>query len=112
MGGVNYLALVAGMASMDDHANLNTMRSRIKTERDKLVNVAKELKQPYAPNPQGNFIYMDTGMPHDKFAEKMKAQGIKVVGRTWPGYDSWSRISVGTPAETDACVKALKAVLA
>ena len=58
MGGVNYLALVAGMASMDDHANLNTMRSRIKTERDKLVNVAKELKQPYAPNPQGNFIYI------------------------------------------------------
>ena len=51
---------------------------------------------------------MDTGMPHDKFAEKMKAQGIKVVGRTWPGYDSWSRISVGTPEETDACVKALK----
>ncbi len=81
MGGVNYLALVAGM-------------------------------QPFAPNPQGNFIYMDTGMPHDKFAEKMKAQGIKVVGRTWPGYDSWSRISVGTPEETDACVKALKAVLA
>jgi len=51
-------------------------------------------------------------MPHDKFAEKMKAQGIKVVGRTWPGYDTWSRISVGTPAETDACVKALKVVLA
>ncbi|WP_334020259.1 pyridoxal phosphate-dependent aminotransferase [Alteromonas sp. S015] len=112
MGGVNYLALVAGMASMDDHDNLNMMRSRIKTERDKLVNVAKELRRPYAPNPQGNFIYLDTGMPHDKFAEKMKAQGIKVVGRTWPGFDSWSRISVGTPAETDACVKALNAVLA
>ena len=112
MGGVNYLALVAGMASMDDHDNLNMMRSRIKTERDKLVNVAKELRRPYAPNPQGNFIYLDTGMPHDKFAEKMKAQGIKVVGRTWPGFDSWSRISVGTPAETDACVKALNVVLA
>lgn len=112
MGGVNYLALVAGMASMDDHENLDTMRSRIKTEREKLVKVAKELKQRFAPNPQGNFIYIDTGMPHDKFSEKMKAQGIKVVGRTWPRYDSWSRISVGTPEETDACVKALKAVLA
>ena len=58
MGGVNYLALVAGMASMDDHENLNTMRSRIKTEREKLVKVAKELKQPFAPNPQGNFIWL------------------------------------------------------
>lgn len=112
MGGVNYLALVAGMASMDDHANLNTMRSRIKAEREKLTNAAESLGRAYAKNPQGNFIYMDTGMPHDEFAAKMREQGIKVVGRTWPGYDTWSRISVGTPEETDACVSALKTVLA
>ncbi|NVK54296.1 MAG: histidinol-phosphate aminotransferase family protein [Alteromonadaceae bacterium] len=112
MGGVNYLGLVAGMASMDDHANLSTMRERVKTERTKLTTAAEELGQAYAKNPQGNFIYMDTGMPHQEFSDKMRALGIKVVGRTWPGYDTWSRISVGTPAETDACVKAMKAVLA
>ncbi|MFA3792089.1 histidinol-phosphate transaminase [Aliiglaciecola sp. SL4] len=112
MGGVNYLGLVAGMASMDDHANLTTMRKRVQTERAKLTTAALELGRPYAKNPQGNFIYMDTGMPHDQFSEKMKAEGIKVVGRTWPGYDTWSRISIGTPEETDACVKALKTVLA
>ncbi|WP_218418474.1 pyridoxal phosphate-dependent aminotransferase [Alteromonas lipotrueae] len=112
MGGVNYLALVAGMASMEDHANLNTMRTRVKVEREKLTAAAESLGHAYAKNPQGNFIYMDTGMPHDEFAKLMKAQGIKVVGRTWPGYDTWSRISVGIPEETDACVKALKTVLA
>lgn len=112
MGGVNYLALVAGMASMDDHQNLETMRSRVQVERAKLVAAAESLGRPYAKNPQGNFIYLDTGMPHDQFAEKMKAKGIKVVGRTWPGFDSWSRISVGTPEETDTCVEALKQVLA
>ena len=41
---VNYLALVAGMASMDDHGNLTLMRSRIKTEREKLVKVAGRVK--------------------------------------------------------------------
>lgn len=112
MGGVNYLALVAGMASMDDHTNLETMRKRIRVERNKLTAAAEALGRPYAKNPQGNFIYVDTGMPHDAFAEKMKAKGIKVVGRTWPGFDSWSRISVGTPEETDACVAALQEVLA
>ena len=112
MGGVNYLGLVAGMASMDDHENLNTMRQRVATERAKLTAVAEELGRPYAKNPQGNFIYVDTGMPHEQFAAKMREQGVKVVGRTWPGYDSWSRISVGTPDETDACVSALKTVLA
>lgn len=112
MGGVNYLGLVAGMASMDDHENLNTMRERVKTERAKLTAAAEELGLTYANNPQGNFIYVDTGMPHDEFSAKMRALGVKVVGRTWPGYDSWSRISVGTPSETDACVKAMKAVYA
>lgn len=112
MGGVNYLGLVAGMASMDDHANLTKMRDMVKTERTKLTAAAETLGRPYAKNPQGNFIYMDTGMPHDEFSKKMRALGVKVVGRTWPGYDSWSRISVGTPSETDACVEALKTVLA
>jgi len=112
MGGVNYLGLVAGLASMDDHDNLNIMRKRIKSERKKLTDAAEMLGRPYAKNPQGNFIYIDTGMPHDEFAKKMKMLGIKVVGRTWPGYETWSRISVGIPEETDACVRALKAVFA
>jgi histidinol-phosphate aminotransferase len=112
MGGVNYLALVAGMASMDDHANLEIMRKRVQVERNKLTAAAEALGRPYAKAPQGNFIYMDTGMPHADFAAKMRKLGVKVVGRTWPGYETWSRISVGIPEETDACVAALKAVYA
>ena len=61
----------------------------------------KEVRAP-APQPESA----------GSISDGLKDQGIKVVGRTWPGYDSWSRISVGTPEETDACVKALKAVLA
>ena len=76
MGGVNYLALVAGMASMEDTANLTTMRGRIKTERAKLTAAAEALGRPYAKDPQGNFVYMDTGMPHAEFAEKMKVYNL------------------------------------
>jgi histidinol-phosphate aminotransferase len=112
MDRVNYLGLVAGMASMDDHANLNLMRKRIQTERAKLIATAQELGLTHAKSPQGNYVYLDTGMPHDLFAAKMEAIGIKVVGRTWPGYNTWTRISVGTPEETDACVAALKTVFA
>lgn len=112
MGGVNYLGLVAAMASLEDHDNLNKMRDMVKIERLKLIAAAEELGLKYAKDPQGNFIYVNIGMPHKEFSEKMKAQGIKVVGRTWPGFDTWSRISIGTPEETDACVKALKSVMA
>ena len=48
MGGVNYLGLVAGMASMEDLENLNTMRSRVGTERAKLTAAAEALGRPYA----------------------------------------------------------------
>ena len=76
------------------------------------VAAIEELGLTYAKNPQGNFVYVDTGMPFKEFADKMAANGVRVAGRAWPGYESWSRISVGLPSDTDACVKALKAVYA
>ena len=112
LGGVNHLAQVAGMASLKDTENLEKQRLLIAKERMRTVAVIEELGLNYAKNPQGNFVYVDTGMPHDQFAAKMLDKGVRVVGRTWPGYDSWSRISVGLPSDTDACIAALKAVYA
>lgn len=112
MGGVNHLGQIAGMASLKDSDNLDRQRKLIAEERAKVLTVVDALGLTYAKDPQGNFIYVDTGMPHDEFAAKMMTHKVKVVGRTWPGFDSWSRISIGLPSDTDACIKALKAVYA
>jgi histidinol-phosphate aminotransferase len=112
MGGVNHLGLVAAMASLDDKDFIPTMKPKFKAGRERLYSVVSALGRPIASNPQASFVFFDTGMPHADFASKMMAEGVKVVGRTWPGYDSWTRICVGADWEMDRCETALKKVLA
>jgi histidinol-phosphate aminotransferase len=57
-------------------------------------------------------VFFDVGMPSKTFAEKMMAEGVRVVGRSWAGYDNWTRICVGDDWEMDRCETALKKVLA
>jgi len=112
MGGINHAGIVAAMASLDDADFVPTMRPKFKAGRERLFAVAKELGRPIAADPQASFVFFDVGMPHGVFAEKMKAEGVKVVGRTWPGYDTWTRICVGDDWEMDRCEAALRKVLA
>ena len=111
-GGVNHLGIVAAMASIADKDFLPTMQPKFKAGRERLYKVAKELGRPIAANPQASFVFFDVGMPNKVFAEKMMAEGVRVVGRSWPGFENWTRICVGDDWEMDRCEAALKKVLA
>jgi histidinol-phosphate aminotransferase len=111
-GGINHLGIVAAMASLADADFVPTMRPKFKTGRERLYNAVKGLNRPIASNPQASFVFFDAGMPNKAFAEKMMAEGVRVVGRSWPEYDNWSRICVGEDWELDRCEAALKKVLA
>jgi histidinol-phosphate aminotransferase len=112
MGGVNHLGIVAAMASLDDKEFVPAMRPKFKAGRERLYNVVKALGRPIASNPQASFVFFDVGMPSKTFAEKMMAEGVRVVGRSWAQYDNWTRICVGDDWEMDRCEAALKKVLA
>ena len=111
-GGVNHLGIVAAMASIADAEFIPTMRPKFKAGRERLYKIAKDLGRPIAANPQASFVFFDVGMPNKLFAEKMMAEGVRVVGRSWPGFDNWTRICVGDDWEMDRCEAALKKVLA
>lgn len=111
MGGVNHLGIVAGMASLADKDFIPAMKPKFKAGRERLYALATELKRPIAANPQASFVFFDTGMPSKEFADKMMAEGVKVVGRSWKGYETWTRISVGEDWELDRCEAAMKKVL-
>jgi histidinol-phosphate/aromatic aminotransferase/cobyric acid decarboxylase-like protein len=49
-------------------------------------------------------------MPSDDFRRKLAAERIE-VGRTFEPLKDWSRITVGTTAETTALIDALRRVL-
>ena len=111
-GGINHAGIVAAMASISDKEFVPTMQPKFKAGRERLYKIAKDLGRPIAANPQASFVFFDVGMPNKVFAEKMMAEGVRVVGRTWTGFENWTRICVGDDWEMDRCEAAMKKVLA
>ncbi len=109
-GGTNLLALVGAQASLADAAYVETMRLKIKAGRDALIAVLDELGCAYA-EPQGNFVFLRSSVPIAEFRPAMRAEGV-LVGRAFPPYDDWCRISIGTPEEMTVAHAALREVKA
>ena len=103
----NLFAVRAARASLDDRKFLQATRNRILASRTRITGVLRQLSLRYA-EPQGNFIFFDTGMPLATFTQRMKARNI-LVGRLFPPFDNWCRITIGTEPEVDSFLRALRA---
>ena len=111
MSNVNKLGLVGASASLNDTAHYEDMKMKIKLGREKLIAMARDIGRPIAENPQGNFIYMDTGINAGEFASAMLAKGVRISGDRWKERAEWSRICVGLPHEIEKCHAAAKEIL-
>lgn len=109
IGGPNLLALVGAQANLDDADYIARTRQKIKAGREALLAVLRELGCDWA-EPQGNFVFFRTGRPIGEFRAAMQAEGV-IVGRPFPPYLDWCRISIGTPAEMAVAHAALYKVL-
>lgn len=109
-GGVNHIGIAGAMASLDDKSFYDEQKLKLARGRQMLISMAQELETSYALDSQANFIFMDTGMPSAEFQKKMMAKGVK-VGRSWKGYETWSRICVGEDWEIDRCRTVIKDVM-
>ncbi|MDB6091277.1 MAG: hypothetical protein JWN85_4061 [Gammaproteobacteria bacterium] len=107
MSSANIFAVRAARASLADHAFLADCRRRILASRARVTTELAHLGLAYA-EPQGNFVFFDTGMPLAQFTEFMRARDI-LVGRPFPPYDTWCRITIGTEPEVDAFLEGLRA---
>jgi histidinol-phosphate aminotransferase len=106
----NIFAIRAARASLADHDFLADCRRRVLASRTRIVSELIRLKLSYA-EPQGNFVFFETGMPLPRFSAQMKARGI-LVGRQFPPYDNWCRITIGTEPEVEAFLRELRTVQA
>jgi histidinol-phosphate aminotransferase len=109
-GSLNMLGVVAASASLEDKAYFTETQAKIKAGRNALVDVVKGLGKKYA-EPNGNFVFFQTGMPIKIFQEKMLAEGVQVA-RPFPPMLDWARVTVGLPEEMAICHAAMKKVLA
>ena len=106
----NTIGLEAALASLNDAEFLAQTKRALSIDRRRMVEVCRALGLDCTDS-QGNFIFVNTGMPASQFRERMLAHSIE-VGRNFEPYSNWCRVSVGTRAETDQFLAALPRVAA
>jgi len=105
----NVLSVHAARASLEDREFLSSTRRKILASRTRITSALAQRERRYA-TPQGNFVFFDTGMPLAQFARRMQERDV-LVGRLFPPYDSWCRITIGTEPEVETFLRALEASL-
>jgi histidinol-phosphate aminotransferase len=106
---INSLAQAAALAALDDAAHVKKTRQNNFKGRKFLEKALSKMNVEFVPS-AANFILAKVGAGQEIF-EKLQRQGI--ITRPMGGYQlpEWIRISIGTPAENQRCVKALRQIL-
>jgi len=110
LGSLGGPSVAAAIASLKDDAYVANMRTKIVAERQKLLDLLRELGRPYA-EPQTNFVFFNAGRPHAEMIARMQAEGV-AIARAFPPLLDWVRLTIGLPEENAHARKALRAVLA
>jgi histidinol-phosphate aminotransferase len=95
--GVNILGVRAAMASYQDEEFQRFSRQKNAEARTYLYRLFDELNLRYAPS-HANFVFFRLGKDVQPFREAMQKRGI-LVGRLFPPYTDWCRVSTATMDE-------------
>lgn len=93
----NRLALTAASASLRDPAHIDRVRAQVAAERAKWYALLDGLRLRHT-EARANFVFFDAGRPHAEVAKALLAQGVS-IGRAFPPYQTWVRITIGLPQE-------------
>lgn len=104
------LNIAAASAALADQAHVHRVRETVAGERKKWVTFLNQEKLQHTQS-SANFVFVNTGQQHSVISARMREQGVE-VGRAFPPYTNWVRISIGTPAENQRAQRAFKQALA
>ncbi|MCY3594339.1 MAG: histidinol-phosphate transaminase [Bacteroidetes bacterium] len=94
---INILALRAAIASLEDRRFLNYSTTQIENSRIETARRLRELGHSVVES-HTNFVFFHLGRPIEEFQQSMASHGI-LVGRPFPPYLDWCRLSIGTEGE-------------
>jgi histidinol-phosphate aminotransferase len=109
MAFTNVLAIEAAKNALDDQEFYDFSLNKTKEAKKIILEGLDDLNLEYAPS-NTNFIFFKSGRNIEKLQQQMLAKGI-MVGRPFPPFDDWCRISTGTLEEVIQFNDALKKVL-
>ncbi|MBM3838235.1 MAG: histidinol-phosphate transaminase [Verrucomicrobia bacterium] len=107
---INSLVQAGALAALDDTGHLANTRANNAAGLRFFEKAFQDLKLPFVPS-AANFILVRVGDGPRIFGELQK-RGIITRPMAGYGLPEWIRISIGTPAENDRCLRALKEILA
>lgn len=107
---VNSLAQVAAVAALDDTAHLEATRAYVRAGKQAIIRVLDELGVRYVPS-AANFLLIELGGRARAVAQALLARGIIVREMTAWHLDGCVRVTIGTPAETERFLTALRDTL-
>jgi histidinol-phosphate aminotransferase len=96
---VNYMAAIAGSASLDDDDFVRESRATTRRAKEILFRTLEEIDCNYLPS-QTNFVMFRLKVAHSVFFNEMRKAGI-LVGRKFPPMDDYCRLSLGLPEEME-----------
>ena len=102
----NVLGLRAAAASHKDYDFQETSRRRIEEGRQMVYNLFEELNYTYIPS-FGSFVFFHTGLPIQAFQKEMLQRNV-LVGRPFPPYLDWCRVSIGSKEDMAQFVRAFR----
>lgn len=107
----NAVAQSAALAALADTAHLDHSVAMALAERDRIGQTLLALGYKVAPS-KCNFLFFDASMDATVLAEALLARGVVVKPWKQPGFETFARVSIGSPQENDHFLSALKAVRA
>lgn len=103
------LNIAAASAALSDTAHVRQVRALVADERAKWIAVLDELKIQHTQS-VASFIFFDAGRPQAELATSLRARGVE-IGRAFPAYTNWARITIGRPEENRIVQQHLREIL-
>jgi histidinol-phosphate aminotransferase len=100
--------VAAATASYQDLEFQAFSRARLREGLEVTLAAVRDLGLRHVAGGRGNFVFFDTGQPVADFSAAMRRAGY-LVGRPFPPYDTWCRVSMGTVEQMRGFATALKA---
>jgi histidinol-phosphate aminotransferase len=103
------LNIAAASAALRDRAHVQQVRDAVSAERQAWHGVLDNLRLPHTHS-VASFVFFNAGQPQPTIAAAFRSRGTE-VGRAFPPYDDWVRITIGRPEQNQVVQQQLREIL-